>query len=150
MSIKHKIKEAYKQWERNSKKYANNIAATSSNYIAISAKIKKLTNDLCKFADNFDKKFVVLDNKPLNRKIIGDIYNDICNDLVQRIAKGGDYFIYGIDKGLDTDNKNEQKLPDVIKKAKAEYPDSIKTFNLKFKNLESNFEKAENLVKFFE
>ena len=97
---------------------------------------KKLKEDLCKFADEFDNYFSsknVIDAKMLTGKAVDDMYKKIKIDFVGRIAKEKDNY----DNYFDGDEKPTANSR------------SRKEFNSLFEKLNSRFMQSTNLIDFF-
>ena len=97
MSLKQMIERAYKIWEKKSKEMVKDVDPKSSNYKEVFSNVKKLKEDLCKFADEFDKYTKMLSesyDKPLPQTLFDDMDKKIKENFVERIAKENKNFIY--------------------------------------------------------
>lgn len=134
MSLKQKIENSYTDWEKKSKEMVKSIGQSSSNYKTVLPKVKKLKDDLCKFADSFDNYIKTMSesyDKPLSPTIVDDMYKNIKENFVGRIAKEKNNYIY-------VDGKTKPLA------------DTIKEYAPAYKYLESEFTKSYNLASFFD
>ena len=67
MSLKQCIQEEYQKWVTKTRPLAARLEPSSTNYPDVSKNIAKLKDDLCKFAENFDKNFIGLNVKLLKK-----------------------------------------------------------------------------------
>lgn len=147
MSLKKKIEEAYKEYVKESQRDDKYLKL--SNYETVALNVKKLNDDLCKFAADFDSYFGngrAIDTKVLKGEKVDDMYCRIQKEFVERIAKEDNNFVYG-----DTvSDAKEESIQDVIKKMNSKYSSNIKEFNSRYKNLKSDFKKIKKYNRFYE
>lgn len=81
MSIKQEVKRAFDKWEKGKTK----IGFDSKKYKDVNSKVETLKRDLSPFADRFEDR--ILDNKDSAAEMAQDVYNDIRDNFVKKIAQ---------------------------------------------------------------
>ena len=114
------------------------ILVHKDNYSEVQKKVQKLKENLCKFADEFDKYLGNIDDNTLINNSAQAIYKKIRNDFIGEIAKIGENDDFIIFIGY------EDREKDYFDRHASE----ISKYKSKYKKLLRDFDQSKDLIDF--
>lgn len=136
MGLKSRINGTYAEWNKKALSFKSEIGLCESNLDQVQINIKKLKDELCRFASRFDK-LRSISKATLNCSPKNSMYVDIASNFVKKIEGVTDSFIYIYAKG-ESENEFEKKWKQAIEK-----------FNFPYQNILDKFTEYEKLINFF-